>query len=397
MINIGNITIKNLYISNIEVKEAWLGNIKVYPNESSEFKFRLTYSDGSVVEKECETNDTITRDEIDNFENITNVVIGDCVSRIGVGAFYNCSGLTSVDIPSGVTNIGESAFEGCSGLTSVTAESTTPPTLSDKAFDNTNDCPIYVPNASVDAYKTDWSDYTSRIEPMNQEYQGFCRLTLDDDSVVEIQGSGELTKTMITEYKLRAVKAEVGTLCTSIGSQAFQDCQRLTSVTIGDSVTNISSGAFNGCLALTSIDIPSNVTTISDYAFSSTGLKSINIPSSVTSISGHAFENCSSLTSVTIPNSVTSIGGYAFNYCIGLISVNIPSSVTSISSYNTFANCTNLIKVTVNATTPPTLRSDTTVFENTNDCPIYVTSQSVNAYKMASGWNNYANRIQAIS
>jgi hypothetical protein len=34
------------------------------------------------------------------------------------------------------------------------------------AFDNTNNCPIYVPSASVEAYKaaTNWSSLSSRIQ-----------------------------------------------------------------------------------------------------------------------------------------------------------------------------------------------------------------------------------------
>jgi len=43
---------------------------------------------------------------------------------------------------------------------------------------------------------------------------------------------------------------------------------------------------------------------------------------------------------------------------------------------------------------PPTLGSST--FDDTNNCPIYVPSGSVNAYKSASGWSTYADRIQAI-
>ena len=61
---------------------------------------------------------------------------------------------------------------------------------------------------------------------------------------------------------------------------------------------------------------------------------------------------------------------------------------------NVFYNCTSLTSVTIEATTPPTLGNN--VFYNTNECPIYVPSESVEIYKAANGWSNYASRIQAI-
>jgi hypothetical protein len=57
--------------------------------------------------------------------------------------------------------------------------------------------------------------------------------------------------------------------------------------------------------------------------------------------------------------------------------------------------CSGLTSIIVNATTPPKL-SNSNAFNNTNDCPIYVPSGSVNTYKSASGWSTYASRIQAI-
>ncbi len=55
----------------------------------------------------------------DNQDNITNIVIGNGVTRIGDHAFRECSTLTSVTIPSSVLDIGKHAFEGCTGLTSI--------------------------------------------------------------------------------------------------------------------------------------------------------------------------------------------------------------------------------------------------------------------------------------
>ena len=101
---------------------------------------------------------------------------------------------------------------------------------------------------------------------------------------------------------------------TSIGANAFHDCDRLTSITIPNSVTSIDYGAFYGC----------------------SGLTSITIPNSVTSIGGGAFENCTDLTSINIPNSVTSIGEQAFYGCSGLTSVHI----TEIESWKSRARLT---------------------------------------------------------
>lgn len=97
---------------------------------------------------------------------ITSLTIGSNPTRIASSMFENCTGLTTLVIPSNISSIDGSAFYGCSGLTSITVESTTPPTLGSGAFNNTNNCPIYVPPESVDTYKaaSGWSSYASRIQ-----------------------------------------------------------------------------------------------------------------------------------------------------------------------------------------------------------------------------------------
>ena len=42
---------------------------------------------------------------------------------------------------------------------------------------------------------------------------------------------------------------------TRIGNNAFQDCTRMTSVTIPNSVTSIGNNAFRGCVGMTSVTI----------------------------------------------------------------------------------------------------------------------------------------------
>jgi hypothetical protein len=107
---------------------------------------------------------SIGRDAFYGCRALTSVTIGNSVTSIGDYAFQKCTGLTSVTIPNSVTSIGEAAFYGCSGLTSVTIEAETPQTLGSGAFDNTNNCPIYVSCGTLEAYKTAWSNYASRIQ-----------------------------------------------------------------------------------------------------------------------------------------------------------------------------------------------------------------------------------------
>ena len=114
----------------------------------------------------------------------------------------------------------------------------------------------------------------------------------------------------------------------------------------------------------------------------------------VTRIGDSAFRNCTSLSSIEIPNSVTRIGIDAFRDCTSLSSIEIPNSVTRIDS-QAFLGCSGLTSITMNSTTPPTL-GGINIFNNTNNCPIYVPSGSVNAYKSATNWSEYASRIQAI-
>ncbi|MBR7183467.1 MAG: leucine-rich repeat domain-containing protein, partial [Alistipes sp.] len=173
----------------------------------------------------------------------------------------------------------------------------------------------------------------------------------------------------------------------------------ITTYNIPDGVTQIGDYAFEYCSGLTSITIPNSVTEIEDCAFSyCSRLASITIPGSVTEIGFESFWYCSGLTSITIPDSVTKIGGYAFCRCDSLTSITIPNSVTVIGYY-AFQNCSNLTSVFCERTTPPTANfegySSWDAFDyNAADRKIYVPAESVDAYKEADGWKEYADAIE---
>lgn len=139
----------------------------------------------------------------------------------------------------------------------------------------------------------------------------------------------------------------IPTNVTSIQSNAFRDCNNLTSIVIPNNVASIGSSAFSGCSSLTNITIPNGVTSIGNYAFCGcTNIVSLNIPSSVKTIGASAFENCSGLTAIDIKNGVTTIGEKAFSNCTGLTSLIMPNSIINIG-FNALQKCNSLETLSV--------------------------------------------------
>ena len=86
------------------------------------------------------------------------------VETLGSYAFYECDDLETVVIPQSVTSIGDQAFAR-SGLQSVYDLAMTPQAFSTNMFGGASDSyPIYVPEASVTAYKAKWPNYADRIQ-----------------------------------------------------------------------------------------------------------------------------------------------------------------------------------------------------------------------------------------
>ena len=88
------------------------------------------------------------------------------VTTIGYSAFQYCSGFTGLTIPASVTMIGEYAFGSCTALSSITCHIPDPTRVTygiDVFFFVSRGIPLYVPAASVNAYKSHdvWKDFTN--------------------------------------------------------------------------------------------------------------------------------------------------------------------------------------------------------------------------------------------
>ena len=150
----------------------------------------------------------------------------------------------------------------------------------------------------------------------------------------------------------------------------------------------------------------SNTVTNIDGCIGCSNLTSVTFGNSVVSIDKEAFYNCTRLTSVDFPNTLVDIRETAF-FATDLKAVTIPNSVKKIG-YGAFTENRELKSVTCLAVNPPELYLDD--LNNLNH-PIYtvlyyrflsspetirVPAQSVQAYKTADGWNQYADIIIGI-
>ena len=119
------------------------------------------------------------------------------------------------------------------------------------------------------------------------------------------------------------------------------------------------------------------------------------VPEDITTIKFGVFYHNSTITNVVMHDMVTTIGGRAFQGS-SIECVTLGSGITNIY-YDAFASCPNLQKVYCKAVTPPVAKKESDgwkAFNNNHRARmIYVPRQSVEAYKTADGWKDYADYI----
>ena len=149
-----------------------------------------------------------------------------------------------------------------------------------------------------------------------------------------------------------------------------------------------------GRYQITSVRLPETVKRIRASAYHSAVLTSINFPASLESIEHSAFYGSALKEADLSKTNITTLRNSTFHSCASLTSVQLPSTLTSIEG-SAFYNCTSLTEITLNATTPPTFDSGPL-----STCSslkvIYVPTGSVQAYRTAEGWKDYAEKIWGI-
>lgn len=250
----------------------------------------VTITDSNVPEyafSQCSNIQTITIDNAavvyDNAfsycSSLTQVNLPETLTSIGENAFYNCSSLSQIELPSSLTNIAQSVFSSCSALES-----------------------IVIPS-SVTSIGSGAFSYCYGIKEINLP-------SAYGDSFSNLFG-----------YSMPSELKKITFGSTTVPSNYFSGWSNVEEIVL-ENTTEIGSNAFNSCYSLKSITLPSTLTTINDWAFS----------------------YCSSLSSVVLPSSLSVIRAYAFYNCPSLMSIVLPSSLTSIDS-EAFANCNKLYEI----------------------------------------------------
>ena len=355
-------------------------------------------------------------------DELTSVSLSEGVTTVGSSTFYGLTNLSKVSLPNTITQIHSRAFEGCDTLTDIIIPSTVT-TIGAFAFEGTSISSLHIPssvtNIGMGAFMIPDLAWII-VESGNAVYE-----SRNSNAVI-----ASATNTLVVGCQNTVIPDGIVT----IGNRSFCS-NRIESIFLPSSVTIIDEFAFASCDLLTSVNIPDHVTSIGDYAFSDCAFSSITLPNGLTSIGQHAFDGCASLQSITIPasvayigiqtfsscasltsmvvnsdnthydsrdnchaiietatntlisgcqstiipNTVTKLDWGAFYHCDALTQITIPSSVVSMDG--SFIYCDNLETVTVLATTPPTIGTNT--FTSRPIC--YIPAGTLAAYQ-ASDW-----------
>ena len=252
-------------------------------------------------------------------------------------AFVNCSNLVinEISLPN-LLSIELSAFGGCTALGCELLNLPSCETLGSTVFLKSPIKKVVMPKLK-------------RIADSQKEYGCFQKIpNLESVTLRDIEYIGDYSFTDAPKLVLDSI--EYNNL-TRIGKAAFGNCTFTLDKAILPNCKKIDTSAFYGCKSMT--------------------LTSLEIPLCET-IGNLAFQGCSSMESIELPSTVTIIGA------------------------NAFQNCTALTRVSIAAATPPTLGGYAFV-----GCSaltgIYVPDDSVEAYKTATNWSAYANKILPLS
>lgn len=278
-----------------------------------------------------------------NCTQLTDIKIGNNVSKIGDSAFYNCTGIENLAIENGVKSIEKSAFMNCSGLKSLLIPNSIS-MIAEGAFQNCvglNEITVLSDSLSIGT--TAFSECDSLSAVYINDLMAWCSF---DFAGIEANPLSFAQNLYVNNTQVTGLSIPAGVR--RIGNYAF--CNSLiSSVSIPNSVNEIGDYAFYNCIQINELNLPNSVTSIGSYSFAScTGITgTLSLPVSLLSIGDYAFAECSGVTGVLeISSVINNVGIGAFSNCTNLSEIVINAPITKIND-STFAYCESLINVSI--------------------------------------------------
>ena len=348
---------ETIYMFNNIYPKAADKTIIYYTNNTSNPTVNLSCPNGKYFTIQY-TGDTLTKTFSSN-EEITKVILGETIKKIGEKAFLNCKNLEYVYLSDSITQLQNSCFSGCVKLERIHIPS---------GFNNASNSVGSNVFYGCTKLKEFGTYFKNRVSNDNMCY-------IDNANCLTFfaQGglSGDTKEYSIPEYIIEIHKTafrgsniqkiNLSTSTKVIGESAFEYCSNLNSIDNWDFVESINQSAFKGCSSLGKISLSSRLKTISSHAFDECEqmYTDNNIPDTVTVIGPYAFNNCINFKCIDNDKkeqialnlgNTSYIREYTFNNCRSLTKVNINNKIDRIGPY-AFAECSKLKTVSIDRDT----------------------------------------------
>ena len=316
---------------------------------------------------------------------ITSITLSDSVILIGAHAFEWCQSLSSIQIPANVERIGMLAFYN-SAISEITFKTSKLTTIEDGAFLNCAELiEINLPTSITHIGGSVFRGCT-KLEGINMGYtNAYWSAGLPDCQALFFHDHEKYITTIVA-YPAGAVTQEVSCYVhpfVNIAWGAFWDCDHIVEVSLSF-ILSIEQMNFCYCDNLEYIDLDEVEYIANDVLSYCSNLKGLSLPR-VESIGSHTFCDNESLEYISLNSEYLEEVNTIANDNISLTTINLGTRVSSI--INSFNGCAAITEVYCKATTPPAL---TDSFDSVVAPTIYVPADSVNVYKSAEGWKEFA-------